>query len=90
MLTNGEHELSEGGLSGAIRKNFEKYFDSHDEGVLPSGLYDRVINEVERIMFEVTLRRVNGNQMKAAKILGINRNTLRKKMQQINPENNDS
>ncbi|GHU18190.1 hypothetical protein FACS189472_06150 [Alphaproteobacteria bacterium] len=90
MLTKKKPELLEDGLSSIIRKNLERYFDSHEESVITPGLYNRVINEVERIVLEVTLNRVNGNQLKAAKILGINRNTLRKKMQRINPENNDS
>ncbi|GHU11081.1 hypothetical protein FACS189449_01820 [Alphaproteobacteria bacterium] len=84
MLTEKNPELLEDGLSHIIRKNLEKYFDSHNEGAVPSGLYNLVINEVERVMFEVTLKRVNGNQLQASKILGINRNTLRKKMQQMN------
>ncbi|MDR2268125.1 MAG: hypothetical protein LBD81_01585 [Holosporaceae bacterium] len=81
----------EQGLSNILKKILEKYFDSHKDITLPSGLYNRVINEVERVMFEVTLNRVDGNQLQASKILGINRNTLRKKMVRANSggENNN-
>lgn len=56
------------------------YFDLHN-GELPSpGLYDRVIAEIERPLLFLTLRAVDGNQRKAAHVLGLSRNTLRKKM----------
>jgi two-component system nitrogen regulation response regulator GlnG len=74
----------EQGLSNVLKRILEKYFDSHKDNMLPSGLYNRVIDEVERAMFEVTLNRVDGNQLQASKILGINRNTLRKKMIRAN------
>ena len=49
-------------------------------GADEAGLYDRILQEVERPLLELTLRRCGGNQMKAAALLGINRNTLRKKL----------
>jgi two-component system nitrogen regulation response regulator GlnG len=70
----------EHGFSAVIEKHLEKYLASHDEGVVPPGLYGRILNEVNRVVFRVTLRHFNGNQLKASKILGINRNTLRNKM----------
>jgi two-component system nitrogen regulation response regulator GlnG len=72
----------EQGFSKVIEKHLEKYFSSHNGDTIPPGLYDRILKEVERVVFEVTLRHVNGNQLRAAKILGISRNTLRKKMMQ--------
>jgi two-component system nitrogen regulation response regulator GlnG len=74
-------ENVEQGFSKVIEKHLEKYFTSHKGDVIPPGLYDRILKEVEHVVFEVTLQHVNGNQLKAAKILGISRNTLRKKMQ---------
>ena len=48
-----------------------------------SGLYERVINEVERSLIKKNLEHVDGIQVKASKILGINRNTLRKKIKEL-------
>jgi two-component system nitrogen regulation response regulator GlnG len=73
----------EHGVSNILKKSLEKYFDSHRDNLPPSGLYNRIVTEVEMIMFEVTLNHVNGNQLQASKILGISRNTLRKKMRQF-------
>lgn len=71
------------GLSGAIYSFITAYFEDH-EGDLPvGGLYQTVINEVERPLLAVTLKAVAGNQKKASEVLGINRNTLRKKIQEL-------
>jgi two-component system nitrogen regulation response regulator GlnG len=71
------------GLSGAIYSFIKTYFEDH-EGDLPvGGLYQIVINEVERPLLTVTLKAVAGNQKKASEVLGINRNTLRKKIQEL-------
>ena len=70
----------EHGILKIMEDHLEKYFAQHSEGEIPPGLYDRVINEIEKIIFSVTMKHVNGNQVKASKILGINRNTLRKRM----------
>lgn len=74
----------EEGISGGLRKKLERYFASHKDGTVPPGLYDRIIKEIERVMFDVTLKHVDGNQSQASKILGINRNTLRKKLLELN------
>ncbi|MDR1208592.1 MAG: hypothetical protein LBJ89_04545 [Holosporales bacterium] len=70
----------ENNLEQLVYDALKNYFDLH-EGSLPSpGLYDRVISEVERPLLFLTLQVVNGNQRKAAHLLGLSRNTLRKKM----------
>ena len=46
----------------------------------PAGLYDRVIREVERPLIAISLAAARGNQIRAAQLLGLNRNTLRKKI----------
>jgi DNA-binding protein Fis len=77
-----------GGLSCIVEEFITNYFVAH-EGLCPSaGLYDRVIQEVERPLLRATLKSVKGNQKKAAEILGMNRNTLRKKLAelQIDPQ----
>ncbi len=57
----------------------EKYFDDLN-GQEPTNLHHFFINEVEKPFLQVVMQQVNGNQTKAAEILGINRNTLRKKL----------
>ncbi|MDR1907432.1 MAG: hypothetical protein LBQ43_01040 [Holosporales bacterium] len=67
-------------LEQLVYEALKTYFEQH-EGVLPPpGLYDRVMAEVERPLLFLTLQLVDGNQRKAASILGLSRNTLRKKM----------
>lgn len=70
-------------LSGAVEACLDKFFDMHDGDNPESGLYDRIINEVEKILIVKTLAYSNNVQVQAAKILGINRNTLRKKMKEF-------
>ena len=71
-------------LSKVIEGNLDRFFEMHNGDSPESGLYDRVVNEVEKVLIEKTLSHVGGIQVMAAKILGINRNTLRKKMKDLN------
>ena len=66
-------------LDEAIVRSLEKYFRDL-EGQTPSQVYDMVIQAVERPLLEVVMRQAQGNQVRASEILGINRNTLRKKL----------
>jgi Fis family transcriptional regulator len=66
-------------ISACIQSALEKYFRDL-EGETPSNIYQMVLRRVERPMLEVTLRQAGGNQTLAAEMLGINRNTLRKKI----------
>jgi Fis family transcriptional regulator, factor for inversion stimulation protein len=66
-------------LSQAIIASLDDYFINLD-GQPPHAIYDMVLGCVEKPMLEFILNKVGGNQSKAAEILGINRNTLRKKM----------
>ncbi len=68
-------------LSTAIEESLEDYF-KHLDGQPPHAIYDMVLGCVEKPMLEFILNKVGGNQSKAAEILGLNRNTLRKKMAQ--------
>ena len=70
-----------GELSECVRKSLERYFKDLD-GETPRAIYDMVMKNVERPMIEAVLYRAEGNQTIAADMLGINRNTLRKKIQQ--------
>ena len=67
-------------FSSLISYFIDKYFSDHSIGFNPDNLYVKVIDEVERPLIEKTLENTNGNQIKAAEILGLNRNTLRKKI----------
>ncbi|HSH06806.1 MAG TPA: helix-turn-helix domain-containing protein [Burkholderiales bacterium] len=69
-------------LGDAVRRSLERYFKDLD-GETPSAVYDMVLRIIEKPMIETVLRQAEGNQTSAAEMLGINRNTLRKKMQQL-------
>jgi Fis family transcriptional regulator len=66
-------------IQDCIRDNLEGYFQDL-RGAEPHAVYDMVVNAVERPMLEVVMLRAEGNQSKAADWLGINRNTLRRKL----------
>ncbi len=66
-------------IDAAVRANMGIYFRDL-EGMEPNGLYDMVIKAVERPLLEVVLAQAEGNQSRAAEWLGINRNTLRRKL----------
>lgn len=66
-------------IQEAITRNLEKYFEDLD-GHKPGLIYDMVLSAVEKPMLEVVMRQAEGNQLRASEMLGINRNTLRKKL----------
>ncbi len=68
------------GLDDLIEQHLARHFASYGSALPPDGLYDRVLAEIERPLLRQTLAAVRGNQLKAARLLGINRNTLRKKL----------
>ena len=68
-------------LGGAVRRALERYFRDL-EGEKPTAIYDMVMKNVEKPMIEIVLGKADGNQTLAAAMLGIDRNTLRKKMRQ--------
>lgn len=73
-------QTDEGSLAGAAAVHITNYFNSFGESLPPDGVYERLLAEVERPLLVACLRATEGNQLKAAKLLGINRNTLRKKL----------
>ena len=76
-------EAEEESLAEAVERHLRVYFDAH-EGALPaSGLYERVLREVERPLIELSLEATRGNQVRSAQLLGLNRNTLRKKIREL-------
>lgn len=75
-----------GCLSDSVEAHLQRYFDLHGDDLPPPGLYDRILREVERPLLQVALDATGGNQLKCADLLGINRNTLRKKLTELNIE----
>ena len=67
-------------IDEAVTRSLEKYFRDLD-GTPPSCVYEMVLRAVERPMLEVVMKQAQGNQLRASEMLGINRNTLRKKLQ---------
>jgi two-component system nitrogen regulation response regulator GlnG len=65
-------------LAVTVADHLRAYFAANDDAQV--GLYDEILQEVERPLLQMTLQRCRGNQIKAAAMLGINRNTLRKKL----------
>ncbi|MEI9963849.1 MAG: sigma 54-interacting transcriptional regulator [Caulobacteraceae bacterium] len=70
-------------LSALVERHLAADFASQPEGIPPRGLYDRVLEEVEAPLIRLTLAATRGNQIRAAEILGLNRNTLRKKIHDL-------
>jgi Fis family transcriptional regulator len=70
-------------LAKHVRAAMDIYFQDLD-GQIPSDLYRMVLNEVEKPLLEAVMHQARGNQSRAAEILGLNRTTLRKKLQQHN------
>ncbi|MBT8474615.1 MAG: sigma-54 dependent transcriptional regulator [Alphaproteobacteria bacterium] len=67
-------------LAVSVGKHLRRYFDLHGGVLPPPGLYQRILREVETPLIEIALDATGGNQAKCADLLGINRNTLRKKI----------
>ncbi len=75
-----------GTLSEAVAQHVQRYFDLHDADLPPAGLYHRLLPEFEAPLLRIALDAVGGNQARCADLLGINRNTLRKKMTTLDIE----
>ena len=81
-LSNGESD-SEETLQGSVERHLTEYFQTFGEGLPPPGLYHRILREVENPLISAALASTRGNQIKAAELLGVNRNTLRKKIREL-------
>ena len=78
-----QESVSGKSLSESLDVHLTRYFSDHKDGLPPNGLYDRVLREVEEPLIRQSLAATNGNQIKAADLLGLNRNTLRKKIREL-------
>ena len=67
-----------------IERHLKKYFENHGGGLPAPGLYGRLLRELELPLINIVLKATKGNQLKASKLLGLNRNTLRKKIKDLN------
>ncbi|MGB8338551.1 MAG: DNA-binding transcriptional regulator Fis [Burkholderiales bacterium] len=74
-----DKDVRESELSASVRRVLKQYFKDLD-GEKSGPVYDMVLASVEKPLLEVVLQHVEGNQTRAADLLGLNRNTLRKKM----------
>jgi two-component system nitrogen regulation response regulator GlnG len=81
--TPSSDETSQENLTDAVEKHLNQYFSRYGTDLPPDGLYDRVLREIERPLVSLTLNATAGNQLKAARVLGLNRNTLRKKIKDL-------
>jgi two-component system, NtrC family, nitrogen regulation response regulator GlnG len=70
-------------LSRAVERHIKEFLAAHNDGLGATDIYDRIIAEVERPLIRLTLAATRGNQIKAAAMLGLNRNTLRKKIRDL-------
>ncbi len=71
------------GLSEAVDAHLRTYFAAHDQSLPAAGLHGRILREIERPLIIQTLQATRGNQVKASEVLGLNRNTLRKKIKEL-------
>lgn len=72
------------GLQEVMGRYLKHYFDLHGDILPQEGLHSCLIKEIEKPLIKEVLKRLRGNQVQAAKLLGINRNTLRRKIQDLN------
>ncbi|MEQ8658136.1 MAG: nitrogen regulation protein NR(I) [Hyphomicrobiales bacterium] len=83
IAPSGAQVDADEGLSVSIERHLVRYFKDFGEDLPPPGLYHRMLKELEIPLFSVALAATRGNQIKAAELLGLNRNTLRKKIRDL-------
>jgi two-component system nitrogen regulation response regulator GlnG len=83
LAPTGDQAEADEGLSVSIERHLVKYFKDFGDDLPPPGLYHRMLKELEIPLFSVALAATRGNQIKAAELLGLNRNTLRKKIRDL-------
>ena len=81
-LLDDEREPNED-LSAAVERHLTRYFGGFGDGLPPPGLYHRILREIEYPLLSAALAATRGNQIRAADLLGVNRNTLRKKIRDL-------
>jgi len=71
------------GLSAMVERYLAEHFSQYQDSLPPPGLYQRILQDVELPLIQAVLEATRGNQIKAAELLGLNRNTLRKKIREL-------
>jgi len=83
MPTGPSEPAADEGLAAAVERHLGEYFAGFGNGLPPPGLYHRILREVEYPLLSAALAATRGNQIRAADLLGVNRNTLRKKIRDL-------
>jgi two-component system nitrogen regulation response regulator GlnG len=78
-----EEGIASQSLGEAVERHLSAHFAEYGDGLPPPGLYQRILREIEYPLLSVALAATRGNQIKAAELLGVNRNTLRKKVRDL-------
>ena len=78
-----DYDLKSDRFSVLVENHLKRYFDLHGDNLPPPGLYERIIKEIELPLISLALDATRGNQLKTSDLLGINRNTLRKKIKEL-------
>jgi two-component system nitrogen regulation response regulator GlnG len=82
-LGSAEESRADESLSSAVERHLATYFAGFEDGLPPAGLYHRILREIEQPLLTAALAATRGNQIRAADLLGVNRNTLRKKIKDL-------
>src|SRR5436309_1374620 len=83
VTSGGSIQLGVDNLGGAVEAYLSTHFQGFPNGVPPPGLYHRILKEIEVPLLTAALAATRGNQIRAADLLGLNRNTLRKKIRDL-------
>ena len=83
VASGGNTPLGVENLGGAVEAYLSSHFSGFPNGVPPPGLYHRILKEIEVPLLTAALAATRGNQIRAADLLGLNRNTLRKKIRDL-------
>jgi two-component system nitrogen regulation response regulator GlnG len=83
MAAPDDEGRAEDTISAAMERHLTRYFGNFGDSLPPPGLYHRILREVEQPLLTAALAATRGNQIRAADLLGVNRNTLRKKIRDL-------
>jgi two-component system nitrogen regulation response regulator GlnG len=83
VTSGGNAPMGVENLGGAVEAYLSSHFSGFPNGVPPPGLYHRILKEIEVPLLTAALAATRGNQIRAADLLGLNRNTLRKKIRDL-------